>query len=91
MVLAKDPQHSSVLHIDSETFDCRPRAASKSHVSQLLHMEQDVSVYHSTDEYLYFSLQDLISQYHILVCIYTLIHITQMKKVQTVIKKHIVN
>jgi hypothetical protein len=75
---------------DAETFDCRLRATSKSLQSQLLHVKYDLSVYQSTGVCLYFSLLNLIL-YHFLICIYTLIHIIEMKKVQTVIKKYIMN
>jgi hypothetical protein len=78
-------------YTDVETFDCRSRAASKSLLSQLLHMEQDVPVYQSTGECPYFPVLNLISQYQFLICMYTLIHIAETKKVQTVIKKYIMN
>jgi hypothetical protein len=76
-------------YTDAETFHCRLRATSKSLLFQLLHVEQDVSVYQSTGECLYFSVLNLISQYLFFMCIYKLIHITETKKVQTVIKKYI--
>jgi len=64
MVLTKDPWHSSVLYIDAGTFDIRMRVASKFLLSEFLHVNYDVSVYHSTGQCLYFSLPNLISPCH---------------------------
>jgi len=36
-----------VFYVDAEPFDCRLRATRKFFLSQLLHMESDVSLYES--------------------------------------------
>ena len=50
MVLAKDLEHSSVLHVDVETFDVRLTASSKVLPSTLLHMDYVLSVYWLTGQ-----------------------------------------
>jgi hypothetical protein len=45
MVLAKDPEHSSVLRVDVETFNFRLIASSEFFPSTLLHMDYVLSVY----------------------------------------------
>jgi hypothetical protein len=45
MVLAKDPEHSSVLCVDVETCDFRLTASSKFLPSTLLHMDYVLTVY----------------------------------------------
>jgi hypothetical protein len=45
MVLAKDLEHSFVLHVDVETFDVRLTASSKVLPSALLHVDCVLSVY----------------------------------------------
>jgi len=47
MMLAKDPSHSFVFHIDAETFDCRLRATRKILLFQLLCNESGSSLYQS--------------------------------------------
>lgn len=75
MVLAKVPWYSSVC---GETFDFRLRATSKFLLSWVLHMNWHVTVpnYRSVSV---FSMLNLISQYHFLIDIYTLMHIKETR------------
>ena len=50
MVLDKDPEHSSVLCVDVETFDFRLTASSKFLPLALLHTDYVVSVYLTTGQ-----------------------------------------
>jgi hypothetical protein len=45
MVLATDPEHSLVVHVDVETFDFRLTASSQFLPCTLLHMDYALSVY----------------------------------------------
>jgi hypothetical protein len=63
--------------MDAEAFDIRLRPTSKFLLIQLLHMYCDMSVCQSTGQCLYLSVRNLISQHHVLICIYTLMHINK--------------
>jgi len=54
-----------MLYINAETFDFRLWVTSRFLLFQLLHVNCGVSVHQSTGQYLYISLLNLISQYHI--------------------------
>jgi hypothetical protein len=87
MLLAKDPWQSFLLYIDAETFDSRLWVTSKSLPFQLLHLNYDVSAYQPASQCLYFSVLNLMSQFHFFICIHTLLHIRKNKEILNSNKK----